>query len=37
MGDVVSFTGSSRAFKPSEGIGVWVYDFAGWRAQSALS
>ena len=37
MGDVVSFTGSSRTFKPSEGIGVWVYDFAGWKAQSALS
>jgi lipoprotein-anchoring transpeptidase ErfK/SrfK len=37
MGDVVSFTGSSRAFKPSEGIGVWVYDYAGWKAQSALS
>jgi lipoprotein-anchoring transpeptidase ErfK/SrfK len=36
MGDVVKFTGSSRAFKPTEGIGVWVYDFAGWKAQSAL-
>jgi len=36
MGDIVKFTGSSRAFKPTEGIGVWVYDFAGWQAQSAL-
>jgi lipoprotein-anchoring transpeptidase ErfK/SrfK len=36
MGDVVKFTGSPRAFKPVEGIGVWVYDFAGWKAQSAL-
>ena len=36
MGDVVNFTGSSRAFKPTEGIGVWVYDFNGWKAQSAL-
>jgi lipoprotein-anchoring transpeptidase ErfK/SrfK len=36
MGDLVKFTGSSRAFKPTEGIGVWVYDFNGWKAQSAL-
>jgi lipoprotein-anchoring transpeptidase ErfK/SrfK len=36
MGDVVKFTGSSRAFQPTEGIGVWVYDFAGWKSQSAL-
>ena len=36
MGDVVTFTGSPRAFRPTEGIGVWVYDFAGWKAQSAL-
>jgi lipoprotein-anchoring transpeptidase ErfK/SrfK len=36
MGDIVKFTGSSRAFQPTEGIGVWVYDFAGWQAQSAL-
>lgn len=36
VGDVVTFTGSRRAFEPVEGIGVWVYDFAGWRAQSAL-
>jgi lipoprotein-anchoring transpeptidase ErfK/SrfK len=34
-GDVVKFTGSSRAFKPTDGIGVWVFDFAGWKAQSA--
>jgi len=37
MGDIVKFTGSSRAFKPTEGIGVWVYDFDGWKAQSALA
>jgi lipoprotein-anchoring transpeptidase ErfK/SrfK len=37
MGDVVSFTGSSRTFEPSEGIGVWVYDFAAWQARSAIS
>jgi len=36
MGDIVKFTGSSRAFRPTEGIGVWVYDFVGWQAQSAL-
>jgi lipoprotein-anchoring transpeptidase ErfK/SrfK len=36
MGDVVKFTGSPRPFKPTEGIGVWVYDFAGWKSQSAL-
>ncbi|MEO6144397.1 MAG: Ig-like domain-containing protein [Dermatophilaceae bacterium] len=36
MGDLVKFTGSSREFRPTEGIGVWVYDFAGWKAQSAL-
>jgi lipoprotein-anchoring transpeptidase ErfK/SrfK len=37
MGDIVKFTGSSRSFQPTEGIGVWVYDFAGWKAQSALA
>ena len=37
MGDVVKFTGSPRPFKPTDGIGVWVYDYAGWQAQSALS
>ena len=37
VGDVVTFTGSSRVFKPTEGIGVWVYDYAGWMARSALS
>jgi lipoprotein-anchoring transpeptidase ErfK/SrfK len=36
VGDVVKFTGSSRAFEPTQGIGVWVYDFAGWKAKSAL-
>ena len=37
MGDVVTFTGSNRAFKPEEGIGVWVYTYDGWKAQSALT
>ena len=36
VGDIVTFTGSSRPFRPVEGIGVWVYDYAGWKAQSAL-
>jgi len=36
-GDVVKFTGSSRVFQPDEGIGVWQYSFAGWKAQSALA
>lgn len=35
-GDIVKFTGSSRVFQPAEGIGVWQYTFAGWKAQSAL-
>jgi lipoprotein-anchoring transpeptidase ErfK/SrfK len=37
VGDVVDFTGSTRRFEPHEGIGVWMYDFAGWKAQSALA
>jgi lipoprotein-anchoring transpeptidase ErfK/SrfK len=37
VGDVVTFTGSSRVFQPTEGVGVWVYDYAGWMARSALS
>jgi lipoprotein-anchoring transpeptidase ErfK/SrfK len=37
VGDVVTFTGSSRAFTPTEGIGVWVYNWAAWKAQSALA
>ena len=36
-GDIVKFTGSSRVFQPAEGIGVWQYTFAGWKAQSALA
>jgi lipoprotein-anchoring transpeptidase ErfK/SrfK len=36
MGDVVTFRGSNRVFQPGEGIGVWVYDFHGWEARSAL-
>jgi len=37
VGDVVTFTGSTRAFRPTEGIGVWVYSYAGWRARSSLT
>jgi len=37
VGDVVTFKGSSRVFKAEEGIGVWVYDYAGWMARSALA
>jgi len=37
MGDVVKFTGSNREFQPTEGIGVWVYNYAGWKALSALA
>jgi lipoprotein-anchoring transpeptidase ErfK/SrfK len=37
VGDVVTFTGSSREFQSTDGIGVWVYSYAGWKAQSALA
>jgi lipoprotein-anchoring transpeptidase ErfK/SrfK len=37
IGDIVVFTGSSRVFQPTEGIGVWQYSFAQWQKQSALS
>lgn len=37
VGDLVEFTGSSRVFQPTEGIGVWVYSYAGWKALSALA
>lgn len=37
VGDVVTFTGSNRPFLPTEGIGVWQYSFAKWKAQSALA
>jgi lipoprotein-anchoring transpeptidase ErfK/SrfK len=36
VGDVVKFTGSNRPFLPTEGIGVWQYSYASWKAQSAL-
>ena len=36
-GDVVVFTGSSRVFQPTEGIGVWQYSYANWVKQSALA
>lgn len=35
-GDPVINTGSSRHFKPGEGIGCWCYDWAGWQKLSAL-
>ncbi|MDN6476552.1 L,D-transpeptidase [Corynebacterium variabile] len=35
-GDVVVNTGSSRTFKPYEGIGCWCYDWAGWQKLSAV-
>jgi len=37
VGDVVDFVGSKRVFLPTEGIGVWQYSYAGWKAQSALA
>ena len=37
VGDVVTFHGSNRPFLPAEGIGVWQYSFAKWKAQSALA
>ncbi|HEY5247471.1 MAG TPA: Ig-like domain-containing protein [Dermatophilaceae bacterium] len=37
VGDVVKFTGSSRAFTSAEGIGVWVYSYEDWVSQSALA
>jgi lipoprotein-anchoring transpeptidase ErfK/SrfK len=37
VGDVVKFVGSNRPFLPAEGIGVWQYSFASWKAQSALA
>jgi lipoprotein-anchoring transpeptidase ErfK/SrfK len=36
-GDLVIYTGSRRNFQPTEGIGVWVYNYAGWKARSALA
>ncbi len=36
VGDVVVYTGSSRIFKPTEGIGVWQYSYTDWVKQSAL-
>lgn len=36
VGDVVDFVGSSRRMKPHEGIGVWLYTYPEWQAQSAL-
>lgn len=36
VGDIVTFTGSSRTFLPEEGIGVWQYSWENWLKQSAL-
>jgi lipoprotein-anchoring transpeptidase ErfK/SrfK len=36
VGDIVTFTGSTRPFLPTEGIGVWQYTYAQWQKQSAL-
>ena len=36
-GDPVNFTGSSREFLPTEGIGVWQYSWERWQQQSALA
>lgn len=36
VGDVVQVTGSGRAMAPTDGIGVWVFDFDQWKAQSAI-
>lgn len=37
VGDIVKYTGSDRAMTLNNGIGVWVVDFAGWKALSALA
>ncbi len=37
VGDVVDFTGSTRQFQPTEGIGVWVYSWRQWQRRSALA
>lgn len=37
VGDVVVVTGSDFTMAPTDGIGVWQYDYAGWQAQSALA
>lgn len=37
VGDVVDFTGSDRPMKPGDGLSVWLYDAAQWRAKSALA
>ena len=37
VGDVVKFVGSSRIFRPTEGIGVWQFSWATWQKQSALN
>ncbi len=36
IGDPMDFTGSSREFAPTEGIGVWQFSWAKWQRQSAL-
>lgn len=36
VGDPVDFTGSSREFQPTEGVGVWQYSWGQWQQRSAL-
>lgn len=35
-GDVVDFVNSPRKMKPTDGVGVWLFDYAQWQARSAL-
>jgi lipoprotein-anchoring transpeptidase ErfK/SrfK len=37
MGDVVDFKGSDRAFKPKEGIGVWLFSLPAGRRRARSS
>lgn len=36
VGDVVDFVNSPRRMKAHEGVGVWLFDYEGWKARSAL-
>ncbi len=36
IGDVVTFVGSNRQFKPGDGLDVWTYGWPQWQAQSAV-
>nr|WP_157073189.1 Ig-like domain-containing protein [Kribbia dieselivorans] len=35
IGDIVTFTGSNRRMKPTDGLGVWEFSWAQWKQQSA--